>query len=93
MSKCHVTRQWLVTETTRASLLIESILEKSKDFEGAQMDSYRDSIRSAITGLRMIRYFSIPYDPDKPCSKADCCRHKITKYWYADEDEFPTKSV
>jgi len=92
MSKCNVTRQWLVTETTRATLLLETILEKSKDFEGEQMESYKSSIKSALTGLRMIRYFSIPYDHNKPCNKVDCCRHKAVKYWYADDDEFFNKS-
>lgn len=89
MSKCHVTRQWLVTETTRATLLIEEILSKSKEFEGAQFESYLKSLQSANVALRMIRYFSIPYDPDKPCSKPNCCRDKKAYHWYADEPEFP----
>ena len=70
-------------------MLLESILEKSKEFEGEQMESYKSSIKSALTGLRMIRYFSIPYDPDKPCSKSECCRKKKSVYWYADDPEFP----
>lgn len=89
MSRCNVTRQWLVTETTRATLLLEQILEKSKDFEGEQFQSYLNSIRQSLTALRMVRYFSIPYDPEKPCSKSNCCRTQKAYHWYADEPEFP----
>lgn len=89
MSRCNVTRQWLVTETTRATLLLEEILTKSKEFEGEQFQSYIKSIQSSLVALRMIRYFSIPYDPDKPCSKENCCRKKKDYIWYADDPEFP----
>lgn len=89
MSKCHVTRQWLVTETTRATIILDEILEKSKEFNGSQMESYKSSIKSAIVALRMIRYFSIPYDPEAACSKENCCRRSKPYHWYASNPEFP----
>lgn len=87
MVKCHKKREELVTEATRIVLAAERIQEILKGIDKPEAISWLQSIEASKTAARMIRYYAIPYEHDKPCVLAECCRVKKPAHYFAEEED------